>query len=807
MSRIDYKFTLFPQTLSHSPCRVYTYNRLDSVICPETPINNVYYTYGSPTATRGLRGRIILLEDASGYQTFFYGKMGEVTENIHTFALPNETQPYTFKMKYCYDSWNRVQNITYPDGEVVKYWYDRGGMLRRMDGRKGTQSFRYIDEIHYNRYGMKDAQWYGNGTHVKYSYDTLLRLSLLESWDVLGMMQEVSYSYDKAGNITGIQNSAGMAASGLGGAYTMSYAYDSLYRLQGSTGGLNGMKNYSYCLDMAYEANGRILRKSQLARTFTSTSSDTLMNYAHLYNYGTAPVNNRVQSVADTVGGGPAQTFSWDANGNMLTHITSMGTRTHCWDELNRLQGSSDKRHSACHLYDAGGDRFYKFSGTPDIMYVNGQWYTYLNFSDPTLYASPYLVATNKGYTKHYYAESERIASKIGGGGLQNLHAVCDELYTDNTSAGSAHVLPRPYAELPALDFEAKRDSSKMHLKRLAGCIEGEMGEIKENILVVLNQYQTSPHSEDECYWYHPDHLGSASWVSDKAGKGIQHLYYLPWGEELDNQRATDYASRYTFSGKERDEETGYGYFGARYYNSDLSIWLSVDPLADKYPGLSPYTYCANNPVKLVDPDGRDIWEFDDSGNLTKVGESDFDEFHKVDYYGNRTGESLLFDRKVVLDDFCIDGKHSSSYYIEVENADDAFKIFSYMAECALNRGGEFAFAVTEDNRGIVGGDLGAIIGQSYAMGNLLTHNKRGYVFTEAWHNHYDNGCPSQYEPGLDDINLASKYPGISFYILTQRGSIFYDGNTPPAKLCPEERRNLLDLDGFEITAPDPRKH
>ena len=161
------------------------------------------------------------------------------------------------------------------------------------------------------------------------------------------------------------------------------------------------------------------------------------------------------------------------------------------------------------------------------------------------------------------------------------------------------------------MDFEAKRDSSKMHLKRLAGCIGGEMGEIKENILVVLNQYaagaQASPHSEDECYWYHPDHLGSASWVSDKAGKGIQHLYYLPWGEELDNQRATDYASRYTFSGKERDMETGYGYFGARYYDSDLNIWLSVDPLADKYPGLSPYTYCANNPVKLVDPDGRDF--------------------------------------------------------------------------------------------------------------------------------------------------------------------------------------------------------
>ncbi len=62
----------------------------------------------------------------------------------------------------------------------------------------------------------------------------------------------------------------------------------------------------------------------------------------------------------------------------------------------------------------------------------------------------------------------------------------------------------------------------------------------------------------------------------------------------------------YTFSAKERDPETGLSYFGSRYYSSDLSIWLSVDPQAWKYPLLSPYVYCADNPIKLVDPDGED---------------------------------------------------------------------------------------------------------------------------------------------------------------------------------------------------------
>ena len=62
-----------------------------------------------------------------------------------------------------------------------------------------------------------------------------------------------------------------------------------------------------------------------------------------------------------------------------------------------------------------------------------------------------------------------------------------------------------------------------------------------------------------------------------------------------------------TFTGKERDEETGYGYFGARYYDADLlTRWISVDPKADKYPSLSPYNYCAWNPVRVVDPKGMD---------------------------------------------------------------------------------------------------------------------------------------------------------------------------------------------------------
>ena len=73
------------------------------------------------------------------------------------------------------------------------------------------------------------------------------------------------------------------------------------------------------------------------------------------------------------------------------------------------------------------------------------------------------------------------------------------------------------------------------------------------------------------------------------------------------HSRYGDYSTRYKFNGKEQDEATGFYYYGARYYAPSLSRWLSVDPLAEKYQGFSPYNYTLNNPIMLVDPDGRSV--------------------------------------------------------------------------------------------------------------------------------------------------------------------------------------------------------
>ena len=112
--------------------------------------------------------------------------------------------------------------------------------------------------------------------------------------------------------------------------------------------------------------------------------------------------------------------------------------------------------------------------------------------------------------------------------------------------------------------------------------------------------------------------------------------------------------STYTFSAKEKDTETGYSYFGARYYSSDLSIWLSVDPMAAKYPSLSPYVYCANNPVKLVDPNGDTIAVVINQKRYTYDGNNLVDKNGNIATFGKNTfGGRVLSDLNKLKNSKC----------------------------------------------------------------------------------------------------------------------------------------------------------
>ena len=111
--------------------------------------------------------------------------------------------------------------------------------------------------------------------------------------------------------------------------------------------------------------------------------------------------------------------------------------------------------------------------------------------------------------------------------------------------------------------------------------------------------------TKEETFFYHSDHLGSTSYITDDHANITQYDAYLPYGELLVDEHSSREELPYKFNGKQFDEETGLYYYGARYMNPMASIWYGVDLLAEKYPNVNGYCYTMDNPIKYLDPNGK----------------------------------------------------------------------------------------------------------------------------------------------------------------------------------------------------------
>ncbi|MCG4860993.1 RHS repeat domain-containing protein [Alistipes onderdonkii] len=110
-----------------------------------------------------------------------------------------------------------------------------------------------------------------------------------------------------------------------------------------------------------------------------------------------------------------------------------------------------------------------------------------------------------------------------------------------------------------------------------------------------------------EARYFVTDHLGSVRAVVNGDGEVLERNDYYPFGSRWDDGLLSD--NRYRYNGKEAQAFLNNPYldYGARQYDSDGGIWLGKDPLSEKYYPISPYSFCANNPIKFVDLDGRKL--------------------------------------------------------------------------------------------------------------------------------------------------------------------------------------------------------
>ena len=145
------------------------------------------------------------------------------------------------------------------------------------------------------------------------------------------------------------------------------------------------------------------------------------------------------------------------------------------------------------------------------------------------------------------------------------------------------------------------------------------------------------------------DHLGSVRAVVSETGEVLQTNEFYPYGDLFSTVgTAGSNSNRYRFTGKELGDETGLYDFSARYLQTSLGRFTTIDPLAEKYPSVSPYAYCNGNPVNLVDPDGMDIYRYDNKSgtfHLYQTNDDDFDQVGRFKY-NKETGEYDLKTRK-----------------------------------------------------------------------------------------------------------------------------------------------------------------
>ena len=285
---------------------------------------------------------------------------------------------------------------------------------------------------------------------------------------------------------------------------------------------------------------------------------------------------------------------------------------------------------------------------------------------DYTIYPAPIITVTKNRFIKHYFIGDKRVASKLGVGKFSNVYGVSSNNVTagqkdyaarmmqiekqredyyrklgtppgvptmkgatadpDNTGYGyntiigelGDHSVPEGWVQRPK--FNDKGDVP-------GPPIQWDKPEDPDNAQPGYGYVPTDTTNTEEIFFYHSDHLGSTSYITDAKANITQFDAYLPYGELLVDEHSSTEEMPYKFNGKELDEETGLYYYGARYMNPKTSLWYGVDKLKYKYPNISCYCYTIGNPVKFIELDGND-W-FLATGN-------------KVYWYGGKVGNKRI---------------------------------------------------------------------------------------------------------------------------------------------------------------------
>jgi RHS repeat-associated protein len=398
---------------------------------------------------------------------------------------------------------------------------------------------------------------------------------------------------------------------------------------------------------MTYDNMGGIVQKNQNASlTYPGYPGE---KYNYYYTQGNTSHPHATSKVWDRRNH-KQYTYGFDNNGNPTTTHEQYAPplqgqpnpsgpidliQENYWDEQNQLRGLWNLAGLHHYIYDADGQRLMKSSVPMSHGAVNAQSLQATNTIpsvEYTVYVSAGLVyesdGTSDSYTKHYYAGPLRVASQIGSG---NPNYETHPTSGGNLAQGGPVSATAPTNGLAVLgDLNSLLANYGMSVSPTAPPTDTIAMQVVYHP-TECDQFYAADHIErNRClcdnfpdyalskgidcspytpiYWYHPDYIGNVEFVTDRTGQPYQHFYYAPFGDPMVSQHVGtgSFNSAFRFNAKEYDEETGNYYYGARYYEPKSSVWMGVDALATKYPGMNPYNFTMGNPIMAIDPDGND---------------------------------------------------------------------------------------------------------------------------------------------------------------------------------------------------------
>ena len=326
-------------------------------------------------------------------------------------------------------------------------------------------------------------------------------------------------------------------------------------------------------------------------------------------------------------------------------------------------------------------------------------------------------------------------------------------------------------------------------------CNDGslEAAQARAMARAMKNNFQEGDSYEKMQFYYHPDHLGSSSYITNLDGEVVQHIEYVPFGEVFAEERNNTWNTPYLFNAKEFDEETGLYYYGARYYEPRLSLWISCDPKEEDYPMLTTYCYVNNNPVIFIDPHGLDSYYtmdgvyLGDNNKKTQyvyvVSSGGYKQYKKGRYVITLNKATQLRDNKnnpITKDDF---KDLAGTLYAEMSYKNNTWLEAAAIYSVLENRGKEDGKTTLQvaSGGGVYGYSERSKISDKYAPKNLVQNAYKGLIHGMLDNKDYSNG--GYFWHGRDfHINTARAYKDyykVGFHFTSKSHDIWHMGDSP----------------------------